>query len=642
MGLTNHAQVRRLFDAHYAELVARSTPLIGADAAHEVVTEAFSGLLRRRSTPPDSFLWLRSTIASLVRQRWRAHPLPAAPEVPAGPVEPEVLLRSLPDRLRQTGLLHWYGGVGVDDIAGVSGNSPTSVERLVEASGRALGRRLRELSDGPEPPEGVDQTRRDLLQVEQYFAEQRSRLRPVTPPADRWEQIVHQADDHRAGWLGPTVVIASVLSVLLIAYSWRQAPFENSVVAQGDSVTAEGRPGGATGETPEPAISPAQASRAVPTRFVPWSLGHAGSGTLFGLGSADCGTEDICPTLVRSTDNGLSWLAVHSFQNSDTADLAGDEVPRVQPTRAISEVRFADPRTGYVFGGSMWRTTDGGRSFTEFTHPGETVLDVDVSGKDLTLLTADGCTRGSCTGPLRLSRGGIDDTSVSTAQITYSLPAAIDDARIVQRGGTTMLEISRADKMTSTMLRADATSLKPVSTGAACPDQAVQALTVTEAGPAHWFALCGRQDSADPRLRLIRSTDSGRTWQRTAGPVDLPLLGRVGLAAADPSHLVAAAGGPRPVAAPQVVRDPARLVQVTADAGRTWRSAKAPEPPATGFDRVVAPGGDTLYGITRVTGAMWRSDDRGRTWALSDPAVRPTAGPSSPPASSSAARTGSG
>lgn len=644
MGVTNHAQVRRLFDAHYAELVARSTPLIGADAAHEVVTEAFSGLLRQRTMPRDPFLWLRSTIASLVRQRWRAQPATPHPETPAGPPEPAVLLRELPERLRQTGLLHWYGGLGVDDIAGVSGHSPTSVERLVDASGRALGRQLRELSDGPEPPEGVDQTRRDLLQVEQYFAEQRARLRPVPAPPDRWEQIVHQADDHRAGWLGPTVVIASVLSLLLIAYSWRQAPFEDSVVARGGSVSADDLPGGTPGQVQEPATSAAQASRAVPTRFVPWSLGHAGSGTLFGLGSADCATEEICPTLVRSTDNGTSWVAVHTFRATDTAGLSGDEVPRVQPDRAISEVRFADPRIGYAFGGSMWRTADGGRSFTEFAHPGETVLDVEVSGAEVTILTADGCTQGSCTGPLRLIRAGVEDTAASTASITYTLPAAIDDADVVQRDGVTMIDLSRIDRMNSTLLRVDGRALVPVSTGKACAAQALQALTVTDAGAAQWFALCGRQDGSDPTLRLIRSTDAGRTWQPAPGSLTMPLLGRVGLAAADPGHLVASAGGPRPVAAPQLVRDPARLLQVTSDGGNSWRTARAPEPPSTGFDRVIAPAGDAVYGITRATGGMWRSDDRGATWSLIDPAVRASQNTNQPSSTSSrtSGRTSSG
>ena len=66
------------------------------------------------------------------------------------------------------------------------------------------------------------------------------------------------------------------------------------------------------------AAGEAQLPQGVPATFRTWSVSNAGSGTLYNLGSTECGS-DICPTLLRSGADGESWQAVHTFNGTDTS-----------------------------------------------------------------------------------------------------------------------------------------------------------------------------------------------------------------------------------------------------------------------------------------------------------------------------------
>ena len=480
---------------------------------------------------------------------------------------------------------------------------------------------------------------RDPRPVEEFFAAERAAVHPAEAGEDRWEQIVHQSTRGGRPWFALFMGALGALAAVVLFWSTQQAPFGEGSVDPGREVEAatNNAPVEASGDPRD--TSPAQAPIEVPASFVPWSMSNAGSGTVFAMGAAPCGAdEEVCPTVVRSTDNGSTWTAVHRFQRTDTASVTSDEVPRIQPPRAVSEVRFATPKIGYAFGGDLWMTRDAGRSFTRYAHPGQTVLDVEIFRGDVLVLSADGCSQGRCSGPLMLSRTTVQAGAVQQPVAVRDLDTPVDDAQVVVRDGAVYVQPYRVDAgNVGSPWRLEENELVPMTARDGCGTNPLQSLTASTNGAGTLFALCGgdlRGDQAE--YRLMRSDDRGKTWRpATTTPVVLPRVGRLTLAASDAQHLAVATGGPRQVSAPTRVTDLSRLLQVTDDGGKTWRPVDQPQPPPQGFDWVASPGGQELYAITRSGTSVWRSADLGATWQLVDPTkpVNPPPSSSPPPTS---------
>ena len=106
------------------------------DTAHEIAAEAFTRLLARWSSldNPQSYLYMIAT--NLVRDHWRragrerralravsaaSHGDPV--HHPSQDVDVRALIQSLPDRLRQPFLLHYYAGFGVREVAAMLGST---------------------------------------------------------------------------------------------------------------------------------------------------------------------------------------------------------------------------------------------------------------------------------------------------------------------------------------------------------------------------------------------------------------------------------------------------------------------------------------------------------------------------------------
>jgi RNA polymerase sigma-70 factor (ECF subfamily) len=123
-----------LFTAHYPKLAGWVRRLVDDDeTAHEIASEAFVRLLSKWTSPdklesPQSYLYMIAT--NLVRDHWRkmererrAFSRAAAgtdPEPfsdPSQDVDVRELLATLPDRLREPFLLHYYAGFGIREIA---------------------------------------------------------------------------------------------------------------------------------------------------------------------------------------------------------------------------------------------------------------------------------------------------------------------------------------------------------------------------------------------------------------------------------------------------------------------------------------------------------------------------------------------
>src|SRR6266496_4331875 len=123
--------VEELFKGVYPKLAGWVRRLVDDDdTAHEIASEAFVRLLSRwtRVDSPQSYLYVIAT--NLVRDHWRKaeRERRAIRSVTAGAALDKVaypvqdvdvrnLIASLPPRLRDPFLLHYYGGFGIREVA---------------------------------------------------------------------------------------------------------------------------------------------------------------------------------------------------------------------------------------------------------------------------------------------------------------------------------------------------------------------------------------------------------------------------------------------------------------------------------------------------------------------------------------------
>lgn len=91
------------------------------------------------------------------------------------------------------------------------------------------------------------------------------------------------------------------------------------------------------------------------------------------LGTATCGTK-TCTYVITTGDAGRSWQVAGKVPAPVPVNYA--------PTHGVTEVRFATPRIGWAFAPSLYRTSDGGRTWTREANPGHAkqVLNLAVNG----------------------------------------------------------------------------------------------------------------------------------------------------------------------------------------------------------------------------------------------------------------------
>jgi RNA polymerase sigma-70 factor, ECF subfamily len=132
-GTVDDGTVEDLFRSVYPKLAGWARRLVDDDdTAHEIASEAFVRLLSRwtKVDSPKSYLYVVAT--NLIRDHWRkaererrairsfAADTAADPVTyPAQDVDVRSLIASLPPRLRDPFLLHYYGGFRVRELAGL-------------------------------------------------------------------------------------------------------------------------------------------------------------------------------------------------------------------------------------------------------------------------------------------------------------------------------------------------------------------------------------------------------------------------------------------------------------------------------------------------------------------------------------------
>jgi RNA polymerase sigma-70 factor, ECF subfamily len=124
-------EAEELFRGTYPKLAGWVRRLVDDDdTAHEIASEAFVRLLGRwtKVESPQSYLYMIAT--NLIRDHWRKtererraiRTVTAGADLdpvayPAQDVDVRNLIGTLPPRLRDPFLLHYYGGFGIRDIA---------------------------------------------------------------------------------------------------------------------------------------------------------------------------------------------------------------------------------------------------------------------------------------------------------------------------------------------------------------------------------------------------------------------------------------------------------------------------------------------------------------------------------------------
>jgi hypothetical protein len=461
-----------------------------------------------------------------------------------------------------------------------------------------------------------------------FFAEARAQVRDEPATDLEWHRIVQESRRtarrrSRTAWLSSAAVaVIAVVAVL----AWQQQGVIGGV-QRGQAINAS-QPVVRTGAPTalRTSVSAAQNPTAVPKSFRTWSLSNAGQGTLYALGSQACGA-DVCPVLLKSGTNGSTWAAVHTFTGTDVSAATGtNDVPHIQPERAITQTRFATPQVGFVFGGDLWATTDSGSTFSKLSHPGATVLDVEISNEQAVLLSADNCAQGECNGPIHVTRfkatgGAVDGVGAQTTPST-----AISGGRLVVQNGQVIVQLTSATSDGPLPpMRLDGSSLRTLNAPAVCNGtqlESIAAATITK-NPL-LYAVCDPKSLSGNRIQytLVRSDNAGNSWRSVSiGALILPRLGDVWLAVADADHIAASAGGPRDTSGVPASSGAGSLV-VSTNGGQGFGPAHAPKGtafPRTGFDWLASPGARYLYAIPRTTPGFWMTSDFGGNWTVVDP-----------------------
>lgn len=451
--------------------------------------------------------------------------------------------------------------------------------------------------------------------VADFFARERAAV--TAAPADdlRWERIVEQSrpTTRSRTWLlagaAAAVLAVAIGAGALVQHPWAtRAPHLPAATQPATRHTASPTP---SVTSPAPSTSAAPAPRAaVPPSFRVLSVTTAKAGWLVALGRSACGA-DSCATLALSTDDGAHWSLLHTFATmGPTGVLPSASSAGVAGAGTVSQVRFANPSVGWVFGGAVLQTTDGGASWHPYPHPGGDVLALETDGHDVVLTTGGTCDTSSCRGPITVVRAPV------------AAPSATDAAGVIGGSGVTGAAITwhRGHAYISPVTASGAgqnapspVELRPDGLHPVGPARCGNGLGGTQlVGPAAGtvlFAVCPDSGAMGHLgYAVLSSSDAGSTWQAVSSDALLLVnAGSTAFAAADAQTLLAVSGG-----SPALHGSMARSV----DGGRTWTSpSQAPPLPDRGWAWVGAPGGPSFYAISdNPAPSLWRSPDRGQTW----------------------------
>jgi hypothetical protein len=364
-------------------------------------------------------------------------------------------------------------------------------------------------------------------------------VQPLPPPPGTFELITRRARRRRVrkaviSAVSAAAVAAAVAIAVPVGLSLNLNTSTSGNLSSG-SVPAAGKAtqsvdGGASPTVPGPArtvpasSAPAAASGglsapgALPANFVPssvtwdslssgWVIGQAGT-----AGHCDNANPDICTSIARTSDGGVTWAGLPAPSTGGPESATG-----------VTGLRFLNGTYGWAFGPELWATDNGGENWHQVSTGSQSVTDLETANGRAYALFGD-CSAGSsgdtiagCTSYTLMTtpKGSDDWTAVSgvPSGLTAS-GGGKTSAEIILSGATGYLEAPDGTLYSGPL---DGGAWSKVSTLTCAPGAALSsglpgnALLASEGGQD--LALSCETASS---LTGYRSTDGGLTWTVTA------------------------------------------------------------------------------------------------------------------------------
>ncbi len=251
------------------------------------------------------------------------------------------------------------------------------------------------------------------------------------------------------------------------------------------------------------------------SKFAPTSVTFVSTTKAWALGQ-DCG-QPSCPSLslITSDDRGATWHEVTG-------------TPKVTDDRQTGSagVRFANPRVGYLFGGGLWSTHDGGRTWSAVTisgsEAGAEVAAVGAANGVVHVVLAAGDGFRIASSPE--DRDAFHDASVVVPYGGGPVPSA---QLVLQHAAGWVLENDRTVVDGARLVNGAWSSWTPPCTAVGGP------ATLAASSPRDMVAVCQEGiwgGPSTPATRLYISSDGGVTFVPSGTP--LPLASQSGVPAA--------------------------------------------------------------------------------------------------------------
>jgi photosystem II stability/assembly factor-like uncharacterized protein len=323
------------------------------------------------------------------------------------------------------------------------------------------------------------------------------------------------------------------------------------------------------------------------------------------LATQPCATGS-CARLARTTDAGRHWQQLPG-PPATPADGTADCQARI----CVSQLSFASPAIGYLYGPALLMTTDGG--LTWHAQPGPQTETLTVAGGQAYRVAYSG---GGCPGPCQpaLQQAPAGSASWRTVIAKLSEPDRSGSAQIAVSGPDVLVgmygSLAGPSSAQAFLYRStDGGSSWQRGAGYPCgrprpgdPYGTEEDLTGLAAAPGGFFAgLCVKR--ASMRSFVVTSTDAGATWRQAAA---LPPGQGLGVIAAASPGVIAVASG----ATGGGGSFTAQLL-VTVDGGRHWSTA------ATDTQDLTAGGAPGWAGFETPLAGQWLGDPHG-VWTTTD------------------------
>lgn len=287
---------------------------------------------------------------------------------------------------------------------------------------------------------------------------------------------------------------------------------------------------------------PASGNPPPPKVFEVNSASFVSAETGFALGARHCSRLPCKALLEATTNGGKTWTSAHAPAVQLVPPFSSS------PSSAVDTVRFASATDGWLFGPSLWSTTDGGKHWSRGS----------IRGAVISLAASDGVVFAVA----EPANGGLNSARLYESQVGTTkwtrVPGVSPQNALTVFGHSAWAGIA-PDLWTSTDSGKHWTKLR-----FNCPSDAITATAVAAASTKNVAIACSNQSFPLPGSsvkKVFVSSNGGRTFHQVGG--QLPEAGNVGSLAMPP-------GQPRQITL--TATSGASYLYRSADGGKTWQT----------------------------------------------------------------------